>query len=99
MRYRQHRDDLLSIGVPGSQNDGARPILDALLPPLPMLFKPEIGIANDKSGNGLRQRHAKFLVELVVESRGLAWRIGAFDRRDILRREIAQTHDAPVAAF
>ena len=51
MRHRQDRDELLAIATPSNKDDRTRAVFDAFFAPAPVLLQPEIGIADDKTGN------------------------------------------------
>src|SRR5574340_1560942 len=59
MRDAHNGDDGIAVSINDRENDGARPILDALLVATLELRLPEIGIANHQARLRRRQRHAQ----------------------------------------
>lgn len=77
------RDNRVITFHPAGRDDGARPVLTALLPPAPGFVPPEIGVRDNEAGIRVRQTHLFQLGIEVVEPGGHLRFSDSFHRRVI----------------
>ena len=97
MGDRSHGDDAGAAAIADREDHHAGAVFRPLLPALPGLVAPEIGVANDEAGLWLGRGHAGLRLQLVIEAGGFGGRPGDFQGLESVLVQLPGMKRAPVA--
>ena len=91
----QNRHDFAILIVRGDQNDRTGTILAPFFMTALLFLPPQIGVADNQTGNGGRKHHLGDA--LIIEGRRLGWWFRLANRLKICGGELCRPHDPTVA--